>query len=478
MKNKAFATIKELKESLAVGEITPEGLVDFLTERAKKNKDLGAYLEVFEKSTISFTPRTGTLAGIPGFIKDNIAQKDRALSCGSKILGDFKSTYDATAVARLAQEGAISLGRANMDEFAMGSSGETSAFYKTKNPWAKECVPGGSSSGSAAAVAAGLVPWALGSDTGGSVRQPAAMCGIVGLKGTYGLVSRYGLVAYGSSLDHIGVLTRTVYDNALVLSAIAGHDPKDSSSLPVEKKDYTACLDGTIKKGLKIGVVTEALDAQGLHPEIRKSVKEALAVLEGLGATLVPISLKTLEYGAASYFIISRAEAASNLGRFDGVRYGMRDKAKDLPSMYKQTRHDGFGAEVRARILIGNYVLSVGHAGEFYDNAQRVRRIIRKEFKDAFDSVDLLVMPTHSVPAFKVGTYDNDKLAMDLQDYFTAPMNLAGVPALSLPIGFTQDKKPIGMQLIGPNLSEELLLKVAHAYEIITPWHTMHPDLD
>lgn len=478
MKQLAFATIKELKEMLESGQVTHEQMLDYFIERAKKHEDLGAHLEIFDKkSVLEGFKSLGTLAAIPGLIKDNIAQEGRKMTCASKILEGYESTYDATVIHRLKQEGALLLGRANMDEFAMGSSGETSAFGKTKNPWNKECVPGGSSSGSAAAVAAGLVPWALGSDTGGSVRQPAAMCGIVGLKPTYGLVSRYGLTAYGSSLDQVGVFTRSVYDNALVFSAIAGHDLKDSSSLSVERKDYTQNLDGLLKKDLKIGVVQEALEAQGLDPEIKKAVQEAVKELEALGAKIIPVSLKTLEYGAASYFIISRAEAASNLARFDGVRYAMRDKAGNLDAMYKNTRHDGFGAEVKARILVGNYVLSVGHAGEFYDNAQRVRRVIRKEFKDAFTKVDLLIMPSHSVPAFKVGTYDNDKLAMDLQDYFTAPLNLAGIPALSIPVGFTQDKKPIGMQLIGPHLSEGLIFKTAYAYEQKTPWHTMHPEL-
>jgi aspartyl-tRNA(Asn)/glutamyl-tRNA(Gln) amidotransferase subunit A len=477
MDNLAFKTIKELKGLLDSGKISHKELLAFFTENAKRHENLGAFLEIFDITSITQNCTfSGILAGIPGLIKDNIAQKDRKMTCASNILENFVTNYDATAIARLKQEGAALLGRANMDEFAMGSSGETSAFFKTKNPWNKACVPGGSSSGSAAAVAAGIVPWSLGSDTGGSVRQPAAMCGIVGLKPTYGHVSRFGLTAYGSSLDQIGVLTRTVYDNALIFSVIAGKDSKDASSLVIEPQDYTKNLTGALKKNLKIGVVQEALDGQGLDPEIKQAVEKAIKELETLGATIVPVSMKTLQYGAAAYFIISRAEAASNLARFDGVRYGTRDKERDLNEMYKNTRHDGFGAEVKARILVGNYVLSVGHAGEFYDNAKRVRRAIRKEFNDAFEKVDLLLMPSHSVPAFKVGTYDNDKLAMDLQDYFTAPMNLAGVPSLSIPVGFTQDKKPIGMQLIGAHLAEELIYQTAYAYEQVTSWHTMHPE--
>lgn len=476
MKNIAFATITELQKELATGNLTPEDIVKTCIERSEQYKHLNAVLEVFDKQSILQTSKaTGPLAGIPGFIKDNITQKNRKTTCGSKILENFVSSYDATAITRLKEDGALIAGRVNMDEFAMGSSGETSAFGPTKNPWNTDCVPGGSSSGSIAAVAAGLVPWALGSETGGSVRQPAALCGIVGLKPTYGLISRFGLIAYGSSLDQIGIATRCVKDNALVLSSIAGNDPHDASTLSVGRKNYTTSLDGSITKNLKIGYIEEGLTSEGLHPEIRQATLKALQEYEKMGATLVPISLKTLSYSAACYFIISRAEAASNLARFDGVRYGLREKASTLTEMYEHTRQKGFGKEVTVRILVGNYVLSVGHAGQFYHNAQRVRSAIRQDFKQAFTHVDLLAMPTHSVPAFTVGQYDNDKLAMDLQDYFTCPVNLAGIPALSLPIGFTTDKKPIGMQLIGPHCAEELIFKNAYAYEQQHSWHTMHP---
>ena len=475
----AFATIKELKNKLEKKEISADELLSYFIARFKKyDASLGSALEIFDqKSILEKSSNQGSLAGIPGLIKDNIAQEGRLLSCASKILSNFKATYDATAITRLKQEGALLLGRANMDEFAMGSSTETSAFFKTKNPWDANRVPGGSSGGSIAAVAAGLVPWALGSETGGSVRQPAAFCGVVGLKPTYGLVSRYGLVAYASSLDQIGVTARTTYDTAIVLSAVAGQDIHDSSTLAVEKKDYTVKLDGKLPEKLVIGVIDEAINAKGMDEEVKVLVENAITELEKLGATVKRISMPSMDYSAAAYFIISRAEAASNLARFDGVRYGMRDRnAQSLGDMYNNTRHDGFGAEVKSRILIGNYVLSAGHAGAFYEKARNVQRMIRHEFIEAFKNVDLLIMPTQSAPAFLFGAFDVDKLQMDLQDYFTCPINLAGIPALSIPCGFTNRSLPVGFQLIGPHLSEELLLQVAHAYEQVNPWVTKYPD--
>jgi aspartyl-tRNA(Asn)/glutamyl-tRNA(Gln) amidotransferase subunit A len=476
--NLAFATITELQNKLRAQEITPAELVAYFHKRfAQHDGVVDSALEVFDtESVLQKSNAAGPLFGIPGLIKDNIAQEGRTLTCASKILEGFQSTYDATASARLKQSGALLLGRANCDEFAMGSSGETSAYKKTKNPWDITRVPGGSSSGSIAAVAAGLVPWALGSETGGSVRQPAAFCGIVGLKPTYGLVSRYGLVAYASSLDQIGIATRTVKDNALILSATAGSDTHDSSTLAVKAKDYTHSLTGKLKDGLRIGVVENAMNAKGLEPEVAASIERALKELEKLGATISRISLPTMDYSAAVYFIVSRAEAASNLARFDGVRYGLRaQQTKNLQDMYCKTRHDGFGAEVRSRIIIGNYVLSVGHADAYYNNAKMVQRLMRKEFMDTFKQVDLLVMPTHPAPAFKFGAFDVDKLQMDLQDYFTCAANLAGIPAISVPCGMTKDNLPIGFQFVGPDLSEELLLQTAHAYEQATPWHTHHP---
>ncbi len=482
MKELAFSSIRALREKLEKKAISPRELLTYTLERFKRyDKELGSALEVFEKESIinkSFnTSSPNILAGVPGLLKDNIAQEGRALTCASKILAGYTVPYDATATLRLKNQGALLVGRANCDEFAMGSSTETSAYQKTVNPWDSTRVPGGSSGGSAAAVAAGLVPWALGSETGGSVRQPAAFCGIVGSKPTYGLVSRYGLVAYASSLDQIGVFSRTVYDNALVLSAIAGQDAHDSTTLTsVNNPDYTKNLTGKIKPGLTIGVVTNALDAEGIDNEVRVLLENSLKQFEKLGAKIVKLSLPTMDYGAAVYFMVSRAEAASNLARFDGVRYGYRARyAESLADMYANTRSDGFGAEVKRRILIGNYVLSVGHADQYYTSAKKVQSIMRAEFVEAFKKVDLLFMPTSPSAAFKFGAFDDNRLQMDLQDYFTAPANLTGVPAISVPCGFTRDNMPIGFQLFGPDLSEALLFETAHAYEQSTEWHTMHP---
>ncbi len=475
----SFTTMYELKALLEQNKISPEEILNFYLRRFESFDALiGSALEVFDKGSIlDRGSNQGLLYGIPGLIKDNICQKGRITSCGSKILENFTSTYDATAIKRLKKSGSLLVGRANMDEFGMGSSTETSAFKKTKNPWDHSRVPGGSSGGSAAAVAAGFVPWSLGSETGGSVRQPAAFCGIVGIKPTYGLVSRYGLVAYGSSVDQIGICSRTVYDNALVLSVIAGHDLKDSSSLRVEQKDYTAHLHDPLPDSLRIGLVDNSLNAEGMDSDVVSAIDEAIKVIENLDIKIKRFTLPTIDYAAAAYFILSRAEAASNLARFDGVRYGVRDKtAKNLAEMYFNTRHDGFGDEVKARIMVGNYVLSAGHAGQFYTNAKKVQRLIRREFMKVFKEVDLLIMPTHPAPAFKFGAFDENKLQMDLQDYFTCPMNLAGIPAISLPCGFSKDKLPIGFQLIGSHLSEELIYRVAHAYEQQTPWHAVHPE--
>ena len=480
MINLAYKTIQEIQELIQTNQCSVEEVLDYFIDRFKTiDPQLGAALELFDrKSVLEGMKSEGVLKGIPGLIKDNISQANRRLTCASKILENFVSPYDATVIERLKNEGALLIGRANLDEFAMGSSTETSAYQKTKNPWNTDCVPGGSSGGSAAAVAAGMIPWALGTDTGGSVRQPAAFCGIVGLKPTYGAVSRFGVIAYASSLDQVGVFTRTVHDNAQVFSVIAGHDERDASTLKVNKKDYTTGLDGTLPQGLKIGVVTNAMQAEGLDEDVKNLVQDAIKTFANMGATVSEVALPVLDYSAATYFIISRAEAASNLARYDGIRYGHRAKnAQNLSDLYVASRSEGFGKEVQVRMLSGNYVLSAGHAGQYYNNAKLVQNLIRKDFHDTFQNFDLLIMPTQSVPAFKFGAYDNNKLQMDLQDYFTAGMNLAGIPAMSIPCGFTKENMPVGVQLIGPHLSEELLFKVGHAYQQVTDWHKKHPKI-
>ncbi|MBT3903767.1 Asp-tRNA(Asn)/Glu-tRNA(Gln) amidotransferase subunit GatA, partial [bacterium] len=466
-----FASIEVLIEKIQNKEISSRELVEHSAKRFQAhNSKLNASLEIFDTDSILKNVKDGgALHGIPGVLKDVICQNGRKLTCGSKVLEGLHSTYDATATSRLKLASAPIMGRANCDEFAMGSSTETSAFGPTFNPWDTSRVPGGSSGGSAAAVAAGLVPWALGSETGGSVRQPAAFCGIVGLKPTYGLVSRYGLVAFTSSFDQIGPLTRTVKGNAHILSAIAGNDPNDSTSLNVEPKDYTAQLNGSIKPGLRIGVIQNAMQADGVDPEIIAATEESIKQFEKLGAKIENVQLPAMEYGAAVYFILARAQAASNLARFDGVRYGLRAQTDTLQQMYEQTRDQGFGSNVKARILTGNYVLSSGFADKYYDNARRVRQMMRQEFVDTFKQFDLLLCPVTPEPAFKVGAYDNNKLAMDLQDYFTCASNITGTPAISVPCGMTSQGLPIGVQLLGPDLSEELLLQTAYAYEQATP---------
>lgn len=480
MNELAFSTIQELKSLLASKKISVQEVTTYFLNRISAiDPQIDSLLETYSAESIGMPQNAnGALSGIPGINKANICIKDRVTSCGSKILENFKATYDATAISRLKEAGALILGSANMDEFAMGSSTETSAFKKTKNPWDLSRVPGGSSGGSAAAVAAGLAPWSLGSETGGSVRQPAAFCGIVGVKPTYGLISRYGLVAYCSSFDQIGVFSRSVYDNALVLSAMTGKDSRDSSTVNIKPQDYTKNLTGKLPDGFTIGVVENTVNAEGIDPEISAAIKEGIAQYERMGAKIVKITLPILDYSAATYFILSRAEAASNLARFDGVRYGMRDKsATTLEKMYLNTRHDGFGKEVRARIMVGNYVLSASYAAAYYENAKKVKALIRNAFIDAFKQVDLLIMPTHPVPAFKIGAYDGDKLQIDLQDYFTCAMNIAGVPAISIPCGMTKAGLPIGFQLVAPHLQEDRMYQAAYAFEQQTQWHTYHPNV-
>lgn len=405
-------------------------------------------------------------------VKDIICTRELPTTCGSRILEGWLPPYDATVVTRLRDAGAIVLGKTNLDEFAMGSSTENSAFGPTRNPWDLERVPGGSSGGSAAAVAAGMAPLALGSDTGGSIRQPAGFTGVVGLKPTYGRVSRYGLVAFASSLDQIGPMTRTVADAALLLRVIAGHDPRDSTSADLPVPDYAAALNGRAD-GLRIGIAREAFGA-GLQPEVREAVMAAAGVLEGLGASLTEVSLPAIDYALPTYYLLATSEASANLARYDGVQYGLRVRTDDIFSMYTRTRRQGFGSEVKRRIMLGTYALSAGYYEGFFLKAQRVRTLVRKEFLDAFARVDLVLMPVSPTVAFRLGEKVDDPLQMYLADVYTIPVNLAGLPGISVPCGLAGGL-PIGLQLIGRPFDEATVLRAAHAYEQAAPWHTQRP---
>ena len=417
------------------------------------------------------------LLGVPVAIKDLIAVKDQPLTCASKILGNYVSPYDATVIAKLKTAGAVVFGRLNMDEFAMGSSTENSAFGVTRNPWDPSRIPGGSSGGAAAAVAAHECIASLGSDTGGSVRQPASLCGCVGLKPSYGRVSRYGLVAFASSLDQIGPLTKTVPDAALVLEAISGHDNRDSTSVAQAVPHYAAALNGGIK-GLKIGLPKEYFVA-GTDPQVQQAVQAALRHLAGLGAEIVDVSLPHTAYAIATYYIVATAEASANLARFDGIRYGARVPGADPVEMYSLTRGAGFGPEVKRRILLGTYVLSSGYYDAYYLRAQKVRTLIRRDFLDAFQQVDVIVTPTMPTAAFKIGEKVDDPLQMYLSDIFTISCNLTGFCGLSVPCGFTQNPRlPIGLQVLGKPFDETAILRVAHAYEQSTSWRQNQPPLN
>ncbi len=421
----------------------------------------------------------GLLAGIPVALKDNLCTKGIRTTCSSKMLEHFVPPYESTATARLDAAGAVFVGKTNLDEFAMGGSTENSAFHTTANPWDITRVPGGSSGGSAAAVAGGQAPIALGSDTGGSIRQPASFCGIVGLKPTYGLVSRFGLVAFASSLDQIGPFGRTVEDAAIVLGAIAGHDPKDATSLNVKIPDYTQFLKKEAKlplKGRTIGIIQETF-GDGLAPEVSQSVNAAIEQLQALGATIKTVSCPKFSYGVSAYYIIAPCEASANLARYDGVRYGLRVEEPNLISMYNKTRAEGFGDEVKRRIMIGTYALSAGYYDAFYLKAQKVRTLIKQDFDRAFEEVDVLVSPTVPTTAFKTGANTDDPLSMYLLDLMTIPANMAGLPGMSLPCGFDADGLPIGLQIISNVLREDLLFEVGYAYEQSTDWHLKTPSL-
>ncbi|MGB9920501.1 MAG: Asp-tRNA(Asn)/Glu-tRNA(Gln) amidotransferase subunit GatA [Moorellales bacterium] len=405
----------------------------------------------------------GPLEGIPAALKDNLCTRGLRTTCSSRMLAEWVPPYSATVVERLQQAGLVLLGKTNMDEFAMGSSTENSAFFPTRNPWDLERVPGGSSGGSAAAVAAGQAVYALGSDTGGSIRQPAAFCGVVGLKPTYGRVSRYGLVAFASSLDQIGPLTRDVTDCALVLAAIAGHDPRDSTSAPVEVPDYAAGLGDGHLKGLKIGVPREYF-GPGIEPGVKEAVEGALRRLEEVGARCEETSLPHTAYALPAYYLVAPAEASSNLARYDGVQYGFRSPADNVVDMYRKTRRLGFGPEVKRRIMLGTYALSAGYYDAYYLKALKVRRLIKEDFDRAFSRYDVLITPTSPTVAFRLGEKVGDPLAMYLSDLCTIPVNMAGLPGLSVPCGLANGL-PVGLQIIGPPFSEGLLLRVGYAVE-------------
>lgn len=420
----------------------------------------------------------GMLAGIPIGIKDNMCTQGIPTTCASRILENFVPPYESTVTQKLKDAGAVMVGKTNLDEFAMGSSCETSAYQQTANPWDLSRVPGGSSGGSATAVAASECVVALGSDTGGSIRLPASFCGIVGMKPTYGLVSRYGLVAYASSLDQIGPFGRSVEDAAILLNAIAGYDPNDSTSLKLEIPDYTKSLQPDLKsKGLKIGIIKETF-GEGLDPVIAKTVQQAIDQLKSLGAEVQEISCPRFRYGLPAYYIIAPSEASANLARYDGVKYGFRTpEAENLLEMYKKTRAAGFGAEVKRRIMLGTYALSAGYYDAYYLKAQKVRTLIKQDFEQAFEKVDVLVCPTAPTPAFKAGEKISDPLTMYLSDLMTIPVNLSGLPGMSIPCGFDDQGLPIGMQLIGKVLGEEQVFQVAYAYEQSTDWHLKQPPL-
>ena len=416
------------------------------------------------------------LLGIPIAVKDNMCTEGVKTTCASKILGNFVPPYDATVVRNLKQAGYVLCGKPNMDEFAMGSSTENSGFFITKNPWDLERIPGGSSGGSAAAVAADECIGSLGSDTGGSIRQPAACCGVVGLKPTYGRVSRFGLVAFASSLDQIGPITKDVTDSALIMNVIGGHDPKDSTSADISSPDFMKALKKDVK-GMKIGLPKEYF-IEGMDPAVEKAVRDAVKTLESLGAKVVDVSLPHTRFAVATYYILATSEASSNLARYDGVKYGFRAEGyKDLLDMYKKTRDQGFGSEVKRRIMLGTYALSAGYYEAYYKKGQQVRTLIKQDFDEAFKAVDVIVTPTAPSAAFKIGEKSADPLQMYLSDIFTISVNLAGIPGISIPCGFTPSNLPIGLQLLGRHFKEESILHAAYAYEQATEWHKRKPKL-
>ena len=468
-------TVHELQEKLENKELTIKEITKAYTDRMdEKEKDVQAFVTILKdeankkaeeiQSKIDNGEIKGELAGIPIGIKDNICTKGIKTTCSSKMLENFVSPYDATVMEKINNENMINLGKLNMDEFAMGASTEYSYFKKTKNPWNLNKVPGGSSGGSAAAVASNMVPWALGSDTGGSIREPASFCGVVGLKPTYGLVSRYGLVAFASSLDQIGPITKDVKDAAMLLNVIAGHDEKDTTSSNKEKVDYLKALKNDVK-GLKIGVPKEFF-GEGINEEVKQSLQRAIEIYKELGAEIEEFSLDIARYSLASYYIIACAEASSNLGRFDGIRYTYRTKEfKNLKEIYKKSRSEGFGPEVKRRIILGTYVLSSGYYDAYYKKAQQVRTLVMNEFNKGFEKYDVILTPTSPTVAFDIGSKSSNPLEMYLADICTVSVNIAGLPGISIPCGVDKSGMPIGMQLIGNKFYEETILNAAYTFE-------------
>ncbi|MDN5302859.1 MAG: aspartyl-tRNA(Asn)/glutamyl-tRNA(Gln) amidotransferase subunit [Thermoanaerobacteraceae bacterium] len=476
-------TIHESHELLKKKEISSEELTKALFERIKNVDDkVKAYITLDEERALLKSREvdkkgdfSNPLTGIPAAIKDNICTKDLKTTCSSKILANFIPPYDATVSARLKTGDVVFLGKTNMDEFAMGSSTENSAFFATRNPWDTSRVPGGSSGGSAAAVAADECIFAIGSDTGGSIRQPAGYCGVVGMKPTYGRVSRFGLVAYASSLDQIGPITKDVTDCALVLNAIAGHDKLDSTSADIPVPDYTESLKPDVT-GMKIGIPKEYM-GEGIDAEIREAVLEAAKIFEKMGASFEEISLPHTEYALWAYYIIAPAEASSNLARYDGIRYGVRAKDyDDLIDLYKKTRSEGFGAEVKRRIMLGTYALSSGYYDAYYLKAQKVRTLVKRDFDEAFKKYDFILVPIAPTIAFKIGENTDDPLKMYMNDVCTIPVNMAGLPGISLPCGFSQGM-PIGLQIIGKPFDEPTILRAAYAFEQATDFHKNKPGI-
>ncbi|MDU0206443.1 MULTISPECIES: Asp-tRNA(Asn)/Glu-tRNA(Gln) amidotransferase subunit GatA [Paenibacillus] len=478
--------LQQIHAKLQGKEITVADLVDqSYTRIGQVESKVRAFLTLDEENArqaaakldeqLASGQARGDLFGLPIGIKDNMVTEGLRTTCASKFLSNYNPIYDATVVSKLKEAQTVTIGKLNMDEFAMGGSNENSAYHPTHNPWNTDYVPGGSSGGSAAAVAAGEVYFSLGSDTGGSIRQPAAYCGIVGLKPTYGLVSRYGLVAFASSLDQIGPLTKNVEDSAYLLQAIAGYDAKDSTSAKVDIPDYLSALTGDVK-GLRIGVPKEYM-GNGIDPAVKEKVLEALKVLEGLGAVWEEVSLPHSEYAVATYYLLASSEASSNLARFDGIRYGVRsDNANNLLDLYHLSRSEGFGPEVKRRIMLGTYALSSGYYDAYYLKAQQVRTLIKQDFDQVFEKYDIIIGPTAPTPAFKIGEQSNDPLTMYLNDIMTIPVSLAGIPAISVPCGFVNEL-PVGLQVIGKALDEATLLRVAHAFEQHTDHHKQRPQL-